>query len=87
VFLFILEEIYSLKIVFFKKTSTAKFQTEFSSLEDFSFYQVELIPILLETNELYKIASKNFETFAKTVEGLLITLYIQFHPQSLERVC
>jgi hypothetical protein len=49
-------------------------------------YQNELIPILLDTFEVHKIAIKNCQTILSPLESLLIKLYIQFHPELISRV-
>ena len=49
-------------------------------------YQNELVPILLDSFEVHKIASKNCQAILKPVENLLLKLYIQFNPEALARV-
>ena len=55
-------------------------------MTEFSTYQNSLIPLLLDSFEIYKLALKNNEKTKKYCENLLIKLYLQFNPEAISRV-
>ena len=64
-----------------------KFKTSFEDINELASYQNDLVPFLLDASEVYKLASKNYEPMEiKNIENFLLKLYIQFHPNSLQRV-
>jgi hypothetical protein len=79
------------------EVSQSKFKTSFDDVNELTLYQNDLVPILLDTYEVYKLAAKsniissssnsNSESQEhKNVEHLLLKLYIQFHPSSVNRL-
>ena len=58
-----------------------KFTSE--SVEKFNAYQQDLIPILIDTHELYKQIGKHCKDLLGENEFLLRNLFIQFHPEKL----
>lgn len=57
-----------------------KFKKEFSDENDLIAYQNELIPLLLDAHEAYKLASKHQETLCTSLHNLLLVLFYQFNP-------
>lgn len=46
---------------------------------------MEFVPIILETYETYKLVVKHYSKITDRVENLLMRLYVQFHPEVLNR--
>lgn len=55
-------------------------------MHEFILYQNELVPLLLETYEVYRMASKQNNPICKNTENLLLKLFIQFNPDVLTKV-
>lgn len=73
--------------LFLKRNATEHFKKVFTAINDLVSYQSKLVPILMDSFEIYKMAIKYNETIGKKLENLLLRLYIQFNPEVLNRVC
>ena len=69
-----------------KENFASKIKSDFVDLADFEAYKNDLLPILLDTHEIYKLAVKHNESMLKNVEGVLSALYFQFNPDAISRV-
>lgn len=71
-----------------KKEALESFKKTFNITDmiEFSEYQNNLIPLLLDSFEIYKLALKNNEKIKRFCENHLTKLYLQFNPEALNRV-
>ncbi|RNA38515.1 calcineurin-binding cabin-1 isoform X1 [Brachionus plicatilis] len=68
-----------------EKAALESFRKTFDNMGEFYAYQNDLVPLLLDSFEIYKIAFKNNEKVAKFCENHLTKLYVQFNPEALNR--
>ena len=70
-------------LFFLKRLVNMSIRRDFANMEELSSYQQELLPILLDSFEVQKLASRNCQTILKSIENLLVNLYVQFNPHVL----
>ncbi|CAF0778497.1 unnamed protein product [Brachionus calyciflorus] len=73
----------SYKVV--EKAALESLKKTFNDMNEFYAYQNDLVPLLIDSYEVYKLASKNNEKITKFCENNLTKLYIQFNPEALSR--
>lgn len=63
--------------------ANSKFKKDFADVNELVTYQNDLVPLLLDSYEAYKLASKHQESLCGSLNNLLVVLYYQFNPLAI----